>query len=282
MKAKRELPSATSDAAESAHGAAPAVARQSMEADACVVGGEISFELRGSALVLRDAGRGETLFSMPEAKFCLPNFASGARLVSRECGDGAPMRLAYSGGTLARGEVTVTPHGRGFLVRGEFTPREDVTVNRLDILPPGTTTLFYEANNYRNFHATDQVFERVVLGAGEFACDTYSRDWQFAPHPTAMLFTRNNAHLLVGATEPPVGGYGLYASGGNWRFDRFYLHYGDGEWGWKIGAGETWRTPEFYFAFDRGGDVHGAWRLFAEDLVRDGRIADPARRRVVP
>ena len=242
----------------------------------------VSVEARGDSLAVRDTARNETLFGIPNGKLLLPDFAKEAGLVANTVTDDGTRRLEFSGGALAKGVVTVSPHRRGFLVRGEFTPREDVTMNRLYILPSGTTTLFYEIDNYRNFQATDQVFERVVLGAKEFACNTYSKDWQFAPHPSAMLFTRNDAHLLVGTTSAPVGGYGLYAFGGKWKMDGFYLHYGDGGWGWKIKAGETWRSPEFYFAFDRGGDMHGSWRLFADDLAGDGRIADPSKRRAVP
>ena len=242
----------------------------------------VSVEARGDSLAVRDTARNETLFGIPNGKLLLPDFAKEAGLVANTVADDGARRLEFSGGALAKGVVTVSPHRRGFLVRGEFTPREDVTMNRLYILPSGTTTLFYEIDNYRNFQATDQVFERVVLGAKEFACNTYSKDWQFAPHPSAMLFTRNDAHLLVGTTSAPVGGYGLYAFGGKWKMDGFYLHYGDGGWGWKIKAGETWRSPEFYFAFDRGGDVHGSWRLFADDLANDGKIADPLRRKTVP
>ena len=234
------------------------------------------------SLVLVDSARCEKLFSIPEARLMLPDFAKDAALIAKTVGEGGVVRLEFKSVKLGRGIVTATPHRRGFLVKGEFVPDEDVIMNRLEILPAGTKTLFYEINNYRNQHATDQVFERVVLGAREFACNTYSKDWQFAPHPSAMLFTRNDAHLLVGTTEAPVGGYGLYAQGGKWILSGFYLHYGDGEWGWGMKAGETWKSPEFYFAFDRGGDVHASWRLFAEDLATDGKIADPSRRKSVP
>ena len=239
------------------------------------------FESDGD-LRLVDTARGERLFSIPGSRLLLPDFADGAALLAKTVADDGATRLEFAGGALAHGAVTVEPHRRGFLVRGEFTPSEDVVMNRLDILPAGTKTLFYEVNNYRNKHATDQVFERVVLGAAEFATDTYSKDWQFAPHPSAMLFTRNDAHLLVGTTSAPVGGYGLRIRGGTWTIKGFHLHYGDGEWGWRIKAGETWNSPEFYFAFDRRGDVHGSWRLFAENLAKDGRIADPAARKPVP
>ena len=253
-----------------------------MQTDVAASGGFVLEFATDNALVIKDTTRGERLFSIQGSRLLLPDFAKDAALVSRNAGDDGALRIEFAGGALEKGVVAAVPHRRGFLVHGEFTPREDVVVNRLEILPAGTTTLFYEINNYRNMQATDQVWTRTILGAAAFSTDTYSKDWQFAPHPSAMLFTRNDAHLLVGTTSAPVGGYGLYASGGKWKLDGFYLHYGEGEWGWKIRSGETWKTPEFYFAFDRGGDVHKSWKSFSDDLVSDGRIADPSKRKVVP
>lgn len=243
-----------------------------MQADVVAAGGAALEFATDDALVLKDSSRGEWLFSIQGSRLLMPDFAKDAALVSKNAGDDGALRIEFAGGALDKGVVTAIPHRRGFLVRGEFTPKRDVVMNRLEILPAGTTTLFYEINNYRNMQATDQVWTRTILGAAAFSVDTYSKDWQFAPHPSAMLFTRNDTHLLVGTTSAPVGGYGLYANGGKWRLDWFYLHYGDGEWGWKIRSGETWKTPEFYFAFDRGGDVHQSWKLFSDDLVADGRM----------
>ena len=245
-------------------------------------GSGLVFDWREDSLVLRDEERNENLFDIPSGSFFFPDFAKDAALTSREKSSDGTLTLRFAGGDLESGIVTASPCMRGFKVNGAFTPRRDVVMNRLDILPAGTTTLFYEINNYRNFHATDRVWTRIVLGDPKFSTDTYSKDWQFAPHPSAMLFSRNDAHLVIGATCAPVGGYGLYASGGKWKMDGFYLHYGDGEWGWKIRSGETWKSPEFYFAFDRTHDIHESWRSFGEDLVKGGYVADPAKRRQVP
>ena len=112
------------------------------------------------------------VFSIPDVRLLLPDFAKDAAPVATTVGGDGAVRLEFKGGRLARGVVSATPHRRGFVVKGEFVPDGDVTMNRLDILPSGTRTLFYEINNYRNMHATDQVFERVVLGAREFAANT--------------------------------------------------------------------------------------------------------------
>ena len=73
----------------------------------------VSVEARGDSLAVRDTARNETLFGIPNGKLLLPDFAKEAGLVANTVADDGARRLEFSGGALAKGVVTVSPHRRG-------------------------------------------------------------------------------------------------------------------------------------------------------------------------
>ena len=233
-------------------------------------------EWNGATLRIVDDARGETLFRIPGARLMLPSFATNAEASVTVAADG--LRVAYAHPLLARGEATLRPVASGLALAATFVPKADVVMNRLELFPRGAETTCYELRNFKNSQGTPAVWPRVPLQCNPFRINTYSKDWQFAPHPTAMLFARNPAQVIVGATCAPVGGYGLYAEGKKGVFDGFWLDYGPGEWGWKIRAGEEWKSPEFRLLLDRTDDAFHAYAKFGEMLVADGFVKDPATR----
>lgn len=240
--------------------------------------GGLTFRLTAEEnLELIDSARNERLWIFPGARIFLPQFAADARLARVERRTDA-LVLDFAADTLTAGRVTLTAVEPGFKINAECTPNRAVELNRLDLAPAGSLCNCYEVRNFRNQHTTDRMWPEVILGS-RFATDTYSTDWQFAPHPTAMMFVRNDLHLLLGATGVPVGGYGLYLRGARCRADEFYLHYGDAPWGMKLAAGEIWHAPEFRLFAQRTADTFGAWAGFGELLIREKYIANPAAKR---
>ncbi len=233
-----------------------------------------------NALEIIDLERGERLFSIPGARLFLPQFAGDAALADVAV-DGGEMRLRFSSKALESAVVTIRVADPGFAIEGAFTPLADCELNRLDIVPCDTRTTLYEIHAFRNRHGTARTWPDCLLGAS-FEIDTFSCDWQFAPHPTALLFARADTHFFIGATCAPLGGYGLYAKGGNNRFDHFYLDHGQEGWGMKLAARREWRTPAFRFFVNRTRDTFSTYARFGEILVKEGAIADPASRKRIP
>jgi len=237
-------------------------------------------EWKGSELRIVDANRQEALFRIPGARLMLPSFAADAKAKVQTTKDG--IRVVYAHPLLESGEAVLRQVPSGLALTASFVPKKDVVLNRLDVFPKGTRTSCYELKNFKTLHATSAVWPQVLLGGNGFAINTYSKDWQFAPHPTAMLFTRNPAQVVVGATCAPVGGYGLYAEGKKSVLDGFWLDYGADEWGWTVKAGETWQAPEFRIVQDDSNDPFRAWTKFGEVLIAEGFIADPKKRPYYP
>lgn len=260
--------------------ATPRPHRYALTREASKAGGGLDLAWADGDLRLVDAARGETLFRIPEGRLMTPSFAADARATVVQEPDG--VRIVYSHPSLVSGEVRLKKVATGLSLAAAFAPKDDVVLNRLNVFPKGTTTACYEIKNFKNIHATSAVRPQVLLGGETFAINTYSKDWQFAPHPTAMLFTRNPAQVLVGATCAPVGGYGLYAEGAKSEIDAFYLDYGPDAWGWRIRAGETWTSPESRIVLDHSNDPFRAWANFGDVLVREGLVPDPAKRPFVP
>ncbi len=242
--------------------------------------GELAVRVvEGNDIELIDLKRDERLFIVPGAKLLLPSFATNAVLASA-VREGESISLTFTDATLTDGCVTIAKRAEeGFLLSGSFTPRRAVEINRLDLCAPGARTTCVAVRNFRHVLHSATMAPEVVLG-NAFATDTYSKDWQFAPHPTTMLFTRGDANLFWGATCPPVGGYGLYIHGKRFIFDGFYLDYGQTPNGVQVAAGETWRTPGFRLFLERGGTPYDVHRRFGEILAREGYIPDPSKKKI--
>lgn len=242
----------------------------------------IAGEDRWGAVQLWDLRQNTCLVRLDRRALMLPTFATNAVCVRCSAADGA-VTLEYASPDLVRGIVTVKPALRGFLCNASFVPKSDATVNRLELVPAGTSFGgFYTMNHFAARGGIANPTPEVILRSEGFEAHTVSDYGYLSPRPTAMAFARHELRMMVGTTSAPVGGYGLRLAGRRRILGSFYLDYGEGAWGWKVKAGETWNAPEVYVAFDRRDDDFETHALFAADLVRMGRIADPAKRMVAP
>ena len=174
-----------------------------------------------------------------------------------------------------RVETKIRSCGDHFALSSSWLPIADYELTELPLFPAGTRLGLYQLVNFRNRHHTDQVWPELPLGFGECRTDTYSGDWQFAPHPTALLLTKNRTQLFVGADSAPVGGYGFYFQCHEYTLDRWILHYGDPGCGLELKAGTAFTTPTFRLFLRRGESAFDAYTAFGRLLVREGLIPDP-------
>ncbi len=232
---------------------------------------ELRYEAAANRLRVIDTWRQETLLVAADGRVLVPREAGA--LMDAKTTDSA-MTLTYAGGVV----TTIEKATPGFRMRTTYTPAAATEVTRLDLLSTNSLLNLYYAINFRNRHHTEHVWSELDLGQ-EVVTDTYSTDWQFAPHPTAMLLTRNASSVFWGASEVPVGGYGLYLSCKRYRVRDFSVHFGEKGEGVSVAAGETWKSPEFRLFMSREKDPFAVYKAFGDILVREGKVADPAKKR---
>lgn len=78
-------------------------------------------------------------------------------------GNGSSVSFGAEGVTDFRLDVTVRPELDAVDLRCSFTAAQDLTLNRLDILPAGTKLNFYNCINFRNRHGTEETWPELLL-----------------------------------------------------------------------------------------------------------------------
>ena len=168
---------------------------------------------------------------------------------------------------------------RGFIeLQSEFVATGACRLNRLEIAPVDTGLNLYDVVNFRNRHFTPHTWPELNLGGDGCITDTYSGDWQFAPHPTMFVFRKNDLHLFFGALDLPRA-FGMYLNVGQYRVRHWYLDYGPAGHGQPLRAGERFQSPRFCLFLDRGRDVHDTIRRYTRLLVQEGLVPAPQRKK---
>jgi hypothetical protein len=165
--------------------------------------------------------------------------------------------------------------GDGVLkISSEFAPGCDCELNRLDLLPEGTMLNMYDVVNFRNRHHTPHTWPELNLGGKGFETDTYSTDWQFAPHPSMFILRKNEASLFFGALDLPKA-FGMYLKAENYQVKHWYLDYGQEGCGEKLKAGQKFQSPRFAVFLDHGKSIYETVDRYVDVLVRNKSIPDP-------
>lgn len=147
-------------------------------------------------------------------------------------------------------------------------------LNRLDLIPAGTVVTCYDVVNFRNRHHTPAVFPELLLGGKGCQTDTYSGDWQFAPHPTMFIFRKLTINLFFGALDLPRA-FGMYLEVADFQVKAWHLDYGRPPYGQKVSAGEKFVSPRFRLFLRRNQPVYDTLDKFAKMLIEEGLIPNP-------
>jgi hypothetical protein len=174
-------------------------------------------------------------------------------------------------------EIVFRPELDAVDLRSSFRAAQDLTLNRLEILPAGSLVNFYHCINFRNRHGTEHTWPELLLGR-EIATTTYSDDWQFAPHPTMLGFTKLDTGLFVAALDLPQA-FGLRLKAKAYRVEEFFLDYGQGEDGLRLKAGEQFVSPTFRIFVRQGLDPYQMYAEFGRMLIDERRLPDPAEKK---
>ncbi len=158
--------------------------------------------------------------------------------------------------------------------RCEFRSVSDCQLNDIRFFPEGTIVTAYNLVNFRNRHHTPEVWPELLTGQ-EIRTDTYSGDWQFAPHPTMFIFRKLKSHLFFGSLDLPKS-FGMYLDMKNYKVKNWSLDYGSFPDGQMLAAGELFRSPTMRLFIRKSKTVYDVIDEFVSMLVRSGRIPDPS------
>lgn len=193
------------------------------------------------------------------------------------------LELVFSGGGLTELVLTLDGRGEALLLSSSFLT-SGTELNALEILPSGSMVNFYDLINFRNHHGTPSTWPELPL-ADKVDTTTFSSDWQFAPHPSMLLFRKNETVVLAAPLDLPKA-FGFRFRCTRYLLEQWDLDYGPAGHGEPLTAGQRWSSPVFALvkeerpAAGRGYDanVYGAIDRYCQLLIQGGYIPDPARR----
>jgi hypothetical protein len=192
------------------------------------------------------------------------------------------------------GQVDLHFQGEGlesFFVRFEARPGEDAfdiscafrthraaQLNRIEFFPRETVLDVYDVVNYRNRHHTPAAWPELLIQSDTgIKTDTYSTDWQFAPHPTLFLLRKHKFQFFFGAFDLPRA-YGMYLDAAKRKVKSWYLDYGAKPDGQPLAAGEEFISPRFRLFCRYGKTVEDMMDLYGRMLIEAGQIPNPTHK----
>lgn len=123
----------------------------------------------------------------------------------------------------------------------------------------------------------DEVYSaKGYRGPSPVSENTYSQDWQFAPHPSSFIFQAPRYNLLAACLELPSG-FGMFLDIFKHKVLRWEINLGGSVHGQVVEKGETVNSPEFVFALDASEDVYHTARMYHDLLVECKQIPDPSK-----
>jgi|GEM_PF-2877685 len=158
----------------------------------------------------------------------------------------------------------------------ELTAARACQLNALAIAPKGSGLNLYEVVNFRNRHFTPRTWPELLIG-GEFETTTYSNDWQFAPHPSALLLRKGPLALFAGVSGLQAS-FGMRMKARQRVLETWEIDFGAAPHGLPLAAGERWASAPLRLWLAEEPSSHAVFSGFGEMLVGKGEIPDPAAR----
>lgn len=174
--------------------------------------------------------------------------------------------------TILYHKTIITSKDGYFELVGEFECDRECMLNTVELFAENTMVNMHKLINFRNRHCTEQTYPDLPLGS-EFSTTTYSSDWQFAPHPSMFLFTKNDMQFFLGALDLPDG-FGLYLSVDGYMLN-LYENFGEGENGLPIKPNQKLQTTKYMLFANYTESYADAYKHYTDILIRDNYIPNP-------
>lgn len=226
-------------------------------------------------LTIYDSERDERLLILPTLHLCLPTFTDQTPHWNLNRIEPAEGHLHLFFDSVACDvKVSLCASHDTLLLGSEITIKVEQELTQLVILPPATLLNLYDVVNFRNRHYTDRTWPELLLGGAGCETDTYSRDWQFAPHPSMLQLRKQETTLCLGAVDLPTA-YGLYFAASDFTLGHCYLDYGSPGFGQELSPGTVFTTPRFCLFLARDKTPYEVTERYTGLLVQQGVIPDP-------
>lgn len=243
--------------------------------------GSLSLAIDQGGLSISDPSTGQPLLFSSGGWPLLPVVdgqpVAGTPAGADRCGEGFRLLLETAPSSPV-GELALfceaAGEGGAIDLRCEFRARRRCELNALAILPPGSGMNLYDVVNFRNRHFTEKTWPELLIGR-ELETGTYSDDWQFAPHPTALILRKNEVSLFAGFTELQAS-FGMRLKVRQSVVRHWEVDFGAAPHGLKLEPGEVFRSAPLRIFLRRGNDPCLVFSEFGAMLAREGKIADPA------
>ena len=181
-----------------------------------------------------------------------------------------------TGGLIRECRLTLRKTRAAFDLSCEFVSGVAGQMNALEVFPAGSVLNFYDVVNIRNRHFTPAIWPELLLG-GELKTSTYSDDWQFAPHPTAVLLRKVDTTIFVGFADL-LPGFGMRLEAKRFLTQRWEVDFGPQPNGLPLAEGQIFRSGRLRFFLRKDAVPQDIFTEFGGMLIEDGTIPDPAKK----
>jgi hypothetical protein len=172
-------------------------------------------------------------------------------------------------------QVHIYIKGEYYEIFSSFSCIHHCELNKLELFPRNTEIGLYDLVNFRNQHHSTSLWPELGFGGDGFRTDTFSGDWQFAPHPTMFILRKNETQLFFGTLDMPKA-FGMYMEASDYQIKEWYLDYGPMNWGQKLEEGEIFCSPRFCLFSTENETVFRTIEAYTNILIKEGFIPDPA------
>lgn len=246
--------------------------------------GNLRVELEKERLKITNA-EGDTLLETENIQLFKPNIQNcvmnPSKISLQEKEGGAVLGFSFpQESPVEEYKVFIEEKGSYLQIYSQVHTRAAAMLNGVSLLPEGTRMPLYKLINFRNRHCTELTWEDLAMGE-EFSTTTYSSDWQFAPHPSMLLFSKKNYHLFWGALNLPRS-FGLYMDVDSYQVQRLEESYGEGDDGLELDGGSTFVSTKYALFVDYKTDPHDVVKKYTRLLAEGGYIPNPTLRKRYP
>ncbi|MFZ2656007.1 MAG: hypothetical protein WAX69_13840 [Victivallales bacterium] len=230
---------------------------------------------------------------------------SGSELVlanlrlAKDIGDGTTVIPLIPSEAIAGGEMKIERRMGHVVLRTSYRAAKPHRLSEWTIAPKGSRISWNYLASFRNRHHHLHPYRQISLrgyddgyfgapgniniqstgysykGTSTISENTYSQDWQFAPHPSLMIFQAPRCNLIAGCLDLPKSGFGIYFDCFQYEIGRWSIDLGGETHGMEVKAGDEVSSPAFIFALDHSEDVYHTARLY-HDILESRRFI-PAR-----
>ncbi len=245
-----------------------------------ICGGGLYVELDEAeeSLFISDSKNKERLLSFPNLNLCVPEMNGKIEKYHIQLIESASNHIRF----LLQGfscsiEILLKSFLSHLSLKSTITLNQNCELNRLFLFPPQTELNFFDVVNFRHRHYTSNTWPELLLGGKGCETDTYSEDWQFAPHPSMLMLRKAESTFCLGAMSLSQS-FGMYFNASEFLLNQWYLHFGPEGSGLKLTVGTLFESPEFCLFLCHDQPPFSIMKRYTDLLIEQRYIPEPEKK----